>query len=136
MLKVINSRKSKYYRVMLEGFGKDTNEEGFYSNNYSIMYNEANPEEFGFIIVEKRMDGYHEIITGIKMPLVEYIGENGDNILLSTPNTSYRVKNLVSIDKNYLDNYILRNNNDEFKENINKFIQESNNNKAKRRSLN
>lgn len=136
MLKVIKSRKSKYYRVLLEGFGEDTVSSGFYSDNYQEMYNTANAREFGHIIIKKGVTGYYEILTGIKIPIIRYKRTSDNNTVIITPGTSYRAKNIVAIDDVYLENYIKHNDNDEFRENLQHFIQESDHNKVRSKSLN
>ena len=129
------NKNVKYYRSVLEGYGRDTDSAGFYSEDFTEMYNTANPNLFGYIIVKKDMNGYHEIITGEKIPVIEFKTDKDNITILITPRTAYRVRNLVPVDNLILDNYLAKNNNEEFKERLYSFINEAKANKEEHKKL-
>jgi len=135
MLKVIRSRKPKYYRTLLEGFGEQTNYEEFFSDNYRDMYTFAKPNEFGYIIVEKRLTGFYEIITGKKIPVIKYKRTSDNETVLITPKSAYRIRKLIPVDNIIIDNYRNQNDNQEFRDKLDAFIEKSTREEAEAKKL-
>ena len=121
----ITNKKLKYYRALLEGVGKNTNTGAFYSISFQEMYNLSNPEEFGHVVVKKTPSGYFEVITGIKLPVITLKKGGDPTDVLITPGSSYRIRTLVPVDKTFLENYEKKNDNMEFRQNLFKFLTDS-----------
>ena len=118
-------KKYQFFKAILEGVGEQTNTEAFYSVSFSQMYNLANANEFGHVIVKKTPFGYYEVITGIKLPVVKLkAGGNAEDILI-TPKSSYRIRNLVPVDDCVLENYKKKNNTKQFKLDLMNFLSDS-----------
>ena len=126
MLRIIGSRKPKYYRSLLEGFGEQSDPESFYSDNFKDMYTFSKPNEFGYIIVERRLTGFYEIITGTKIPVINYKRTADNETILITPKSAYRIRKLVPVDDVIIENYRTINDNQEFRDNLESFIEKSN----------
>ena len=116
---------SKYYRVKLEGLCEGSDLHDFYSDNPTMV------NMFGDIIIETRISGtesgYYEIISGIRIPVI-YPGFFYSTGVPSIPTSAYRArfnKNDIIVSNMTVEDYIKKNNNEEFIEDINSFIDES-----------
>ena len=125
MFKETAKKKYKYFRALLEGIGKDTNTDAFYSISFQEMYNLANPNEFGHVVVKKTPSGYFEVITGIKLPVVTLKKSGDPTDVLVTPKSSYRIRTLVPVDETFLENYQEKNDTMEFRHGLFKFLSDS-----------
>ena len=116
---------SKYYKVKLEGLCEGSDLHSFYNDDPTMV------NMFGDIIIETRINGtesgYYEIVSGIRIPVI-YPAAFYSTCVPSIPTSAYRArfnKNDIIASTMTVEDYIKKNNNEEFIKDLNSFIDES-----------